>query len=94
MGGKIGHAPPLPWAFATRNRIIAALAKVLVVIEAVNDTGCLFTAGVANQLGGELAAVSGRIADLPAHGAKLLLRDEAHPILDVRDILDLLLTAH
>jgi DNA processing protein len=90
----LGHHPPHPWCFLARNRIVAALAKVVVVIEAINDAGCLFTASVANQLGIEVAAVPGRINDPPARGSNMLLRDGAHPILEARDILDLLCAAH
>jgi len=90
----LGHSPPLPWCFTARSRIVAALAKVVVVIEAVNDAGCLHTAQFAHDLGREVAALPGRITDPPARGANLLLRDGAHPILEVQDILDLLFGAH
>ncbi len=90
----LGHSPPLPWCFTARSRIVAALATVVVVIEAVNDAGCLHTAQFAHDLGREVGALPGRITDPPARGANLLLRDGAHPILEVQDILDLLPVGH
>jgi DNA processing protein len=90
----LGHSPPLSWCFTARSRIVAALAKVVVVIEAVNDAGCLHTAQFAHDLGREVGALPGRITDPPARGANLLLRDGAHPILEVQDILDLLFGVH
>jgi DNA processing protein len=89
----LGHSRPMPWCFLARSRIVAALAKVVIVIEAVDDAGCLYTAQFAHDLGREVGAVPGRITDPPARGVNLLLRDGAHPILEIQDVLDLLAVA-
>lgn len=85
--GEQGHAG----AFPQRNRLIAALADVTVVVEAPESSGALNTARYARELGRHLAAVPHNI-DAPAgRGANLLLRNEhAEPILAAEDVLTLL----
>ena len=51
--------PPL--GFVARNRLIAALARVTVVVEAAERSGSLTTADLAAELGRTVAAVPGRI---------------------------------
>jgi DNA processing protein len=85
-----GFAPAGSWCFLARSRLIAALAKVTVVIEATEYAGCLFTAHLARDLGRDVAVVPGRATDAPTHGSNALLRDGAHPVLDAQNVLDLL----
>jgi len=74
-------------SFPQRNRIIAALADVTIVVEAGGKSGATITAGHALDLGRTLAAVPGQIDVPQAAGTNLLLRDGAHVIAEVADAL-------
>lgn len=78
-----------PGCFPRRNRIIAALCQVTVVVEAGYKSGAINTAGQALELGRTVAAVPGRIDEERAMGSNRLLRDGAHVIGDVEDLLNL-----
>ncbi|MCA1736010.1 MAG: DNA-processing protein DprA [Actinobacteria bacterium] len=82
--------PPAPFRFPARNRIIAALAEVTVVIEAAVDGGALITARLALEMGKEVLAVPGDIDRPVSRGCNLLIRDGAHPVLGVDDLVELL----
>ena len=76
-------------SFPKRNRVLAALAQVTIVIEAPRQSGALITASPALDLGRTVAAVPGPI-DAPAcAGSNLLLRDGAVMIAEVADALAL-----
>jgi len=78
-----------PGCFPRRNRIIAALCQVTVVVEAGYKSGAINTAGQALELGRTVAAVPGRMDEERAMGSNRLLRDGAHVIGDVDDLLNL-----
>lgn len=78
-----------PGCFPRRNRIIAALAHVTVVVEAGFKSGAINTANWANDLGRTVAAAPGHCDDPRAAGSNQLLRDGAHVIGDVEDLLNL-----
>jgi DNA processing protein len=78
------------WAFVARNRIIAALAHVLVVVEAAERSGSLTTADFAGAIGRTVAAVPGRVTARTAAGTNGLLHDGAPLVRDARDAVDLL----
>lgn len=76
-------------SFPRRNRVIAALAAVTVVVQAGHRSGALITAGRALDLGRPVAAVPGPI-DVAAHaGSNELLRDGAHVVTCAADLLQL-----
>ncbi len=75
--------------FPRRNRIIAALATVTIVIEAGHKSGALLTAKNALELGRTVAAVPGPIDSPNSDGTNELLRDGAHVIATVDDALAL-----
>jgi DNA processing protein len=81
------------WCFPVRNRVIAALAEVVVVVEGGERSGSLITARLARELGREVGAVPGRITSPAAAGPNSLLFDGAHPIRGAQDVLDLLFGA-
>ncbi|MBI3521713.1 MAG: DNA-processing protein DprA [Chloroflexi bacterium] len=68
-------APALPWMFAKRNAIIAALAALVVVVEAPPDSGALITAGDARRLGRPLFAVPGPLGSAASVGTNALIAD-------------------
>ncbi|HEY8180030.1 MAG TPA: DNA-processing protein DprA [Candidatus Limnocylindria bacterium] len=69
-----GHNPGRP-DFARRNRIIAALARATVVVEAPDHSGALLTAAAAVEMGRELYAVPGPIDSLASRGCNRLIAD-------------------
>lgn len=77
-------------AFPKRNRIIAALAPVTIVIEAGFKSGALNTASQALELGRVVAAVPGPIDSEQSQGSNQLLRDGAVMIASPDDALALL----
>jgi len=81
---------PRPEFFPRRNRLIAALAKAVVVVEAGEESGALITARHALELGKEVLAVPGRPTDKNSQGANRLIQDGAYPVLSPEDLLDYL----
>ncbi len=73
-----------PWHFPARNRILAALADEIVVVEAAERSGALITARLGLDLGREVHAVPGRIDAPTSRGTNALIADGARPIVDVR----------
>jgi DNA processing protein len=78
--------PPAPWRFPARNRIIAGLSKVVVVIEARERSGALITADFALEEGREVMVVPGEITSALSAGTNALLRLGAAPVLGVADV--------
>jgi DNA processing protein len=76
-----------PWMFVARNRIIAALAAMTVVVEAPASSGALGTASWARTLGRTVGAVPGQVTSPRAVGANALLRDGAVLVRDAGDVL-------
>jgi DNA processing protein len=80
--------PPEATNFPPRNRIISGLSMAVVVIEAGERSGALITAEFAAEQGREVFAVPGNINAPQSIGANRLVQQGAHPLLDVRDLLD------
>lgn len=78
-----------PGSFPRRNRLIAALASITIVVEAGVQSGAIITATHALELGRTVAAVPGPIDAPQSAGANALLRDGATVIADVADALQL-----
>jgi len=76
------------WTFPARNRIMAALSRMTVVVEARERSGSLITAEMAHDLDREVGAVPGRVGSSPAAGTNALLRDGASVIRGAEDVLD------
>ena len=76
--------------FTERNRIMAALAEVVVLVEAAQPSGSLVTADWAAKLGRTVGAIPGQVGVRVAEGTNDLLQAGAHVIRDARDVLDLL----
>ncbi len=91
-GAVISELPPgqraYRWAFPARNRIMAGLAAVVVVVEAAEPSGSLITSTFAEQLGATVAAVPGRATSRFSAGSNRLLKDGALMVTSVEDLLD------
>ena len=79
---------PLRWSFPARNRIMAGLARMTVVVEAADPSGSLITSDFARDLGRCVAAVPGQVTSTVARGTNGLLRDGAVPVTGTEDVLD------
>jgi DNA processing protein len=91
-GAVVSEMPPgtqvRRWAFPARNRIMAALAQLVVVVEAAENSGSLITATFAQDIGRDVGAVPGRVNVRVAAGSNRLIADGAAVILGVEDVLD------
>ena len=93
-GAVVSELPPgasaFRWCFVARNRIVAALAQVVVIVEATERSGSLTTADFAADLGCTVAAVPGRVTTRTATGTNGLIQSGAALVRDTADVLDLL----
>lgn len=93
-GAAISELPPgveiRRWMFPARNRLIAALAAITVVVEAGEHSGALITAALARELGRVVGAVPGRVTAPLAAGPNALLARGAAVVRGTQDVLDLL----
>jgi len=91
-GCVVSELPPgfvaMRWCFPARNRIIAALGHMTIVVEAARRSGSLITAEIATDLGREVGAVPGPVMAWRSAGTNALLRDGATLIRNARDALD------
>jgi len=79
--------PPLPRVFPARNRIIAGLSDVVVVVESQRRGGCLYTAEAAARRSIPVCAVPGSVRSRASDGANGLLVDGCTPVRDATDVL-------
>lgn len=77
------------WCFPARNRIIAGLARLTIVVEAMARSGSLITAELARELGRDVGAVPGPVTSPLSTGPNALLADGAHVVCGPEDALDL-----
>ena len=79
------------WTFPARNRIMAALAGMTVVVEAAERSGSLITADLATDLGRDLGAVPGPVGSRLSVAPNALLAGGACLVRDAQDVLDAML---
>jgi len=84
---------PWRWTFPARNRMMAALAGMTIVIEAAERSGSLITADLAVELGRDLGAVPGPVGSRLSAGPHNLLAGGACLVRDAQDVLDAMLGA-
>jgi DNA processing protein len=84
-------ATPWRWTFPARNRIMAALAGMTVVVEAAARSGSLITMDLAADLGRDLGAVPGPVTSRASIGPNALLAGGACVIRNAQDVLDAML---
>jgi DNA processing protein len=79
---------PMKWNFPARNRIISALARGVLIVEAPERSGALITAGFALEQGKDLWVASSGVNSPLGKGTTRLAEDGARVISSARDILD------
>lgn len=80
-------APPEGWRFPLRNRIIAGLADILVVVESHAVGGSMLTVRAAIDRGVPVMAVPGSVRSAASAGTNRLLAEGVAPAVDVGDVL-------
>jgi DNA processing protein len=78
---------PAAYRFPQRNRIVAALSEIVVVVESRETGGSLITAQLAAERGIPVMAVPGSAISRAAIGVNALLRDGSAPAVDVADVM-------
>ncbi|MFI6208792.1 DNA-processing protein DprA [Streptomyces sp. NPDC051041] len=93
QGLVIGELPPgdhpTPSRFVLRNRVIAALTRGTVVVEAAYRSGSLATARAAQRLGRHTMGVPGPATSGLSAGVHELLRGEAVLVTDAAEVVEL-----
>ncbi len=93
-GAIISEYPPdweaREWNFPERNRIVAGLSRLTIVVEAPEKSGALITARLALEAGREVGVVPSDLTRESAKGSNKLMREGAHPLLSPEDALYIL----
>jgi DNA processing protein len=82
------HTPAIAWHFPQRNRIIAALAQAVLVVEATPQSGSLITARHALELGIDVYVLPGSIHMPQSVGCNGLIRQGAQLIQSPEQLLE------
>lgn len=85
----LGTAPER-WRFPARNRLIAGLSSLLIVVESHSKGGALLTVDEAADRGVPVVAVPGSVLSAASAGSNALLIDGCPPVRSAQDVLDLI----
>lgn len=92
QGGVISEQPlgtyPLKQYFPARNRLISALADVVLVIEAKEKSGSLITADMALEQGKDVYALPGPVNSMLSRGCHNLIKQGAGILLSPKDFVE------
>ena len=93
-GAIISEYPPgtpaRDFQFLARNRIVSGLADAVIVTEAASRSGTLATVAHALDQNKEVFAVPGNITSPMSVGPNRLIQQGAHPVLEARNILEVI----
>lgn len=78
------------YQFLARNRIVSGLSDAIIIVEAAARSGTLSTATHALDQGKEVFVVPGNITSPLSAGCNALLKQGAHPVTQVEDILEVI----
>jgi len=84
-----GEVAPLKHHFPDRNRIVAALGKILIVMQADLKSGSMITVREALDLGKDIYTIPYDLTALEGQGCNLLIQQGAGMILDKEDLLSI-----
>ena len=91
-GAVVSEYPPgtpaRAFRFPARNRLLAALASAVVVVEGAAGSGSMITAEIATDLGRDVYAVPGNVSSQLAEVPNALIRDGAPLVRHAPDVLD------
>jgi DNA processing protein len=94
LGAIVSETPPgspaQAWRFPSRNRVIAGLAQMVVVVECHASGGSWHTVEAAIRRGIEVGAVPGSVQSPASVGTNTLLHEGAVPVRGAQDVLDAL----
>ncbi len=83
-------APIDRWRFPARNRLIAGLSQVVVVVESHERGGALITVDEAHERGLTVMSVPGSVRSPASVGTNRMLADGAAPVCSAADVIDAL----
>lgn len=86
LGELLPGTPPARHAFPKRNRIIAAVSRAVIVVEAPHGSGALSTAAQAREQGKDVYAVPGPIGSRVSEGTNALIRDGVEMVTSAREV--------
>jgi len=84
------YAEARKYTFPERNRIISGLSDVVVVVQADYRSGARITASCALEQGRDVLAMPGSVGDRRYAGTNRLIKEGAHVLTGVEDVLELL----